>query len=119
MGKAERHSEFVRAVLQHDVREHPHPVPGIESAAICDDTTGHYLIMYVGWSSTYRARDVIVHISVRRDGIVQIEHDGTEESVVPALIAAGIDPDDIVLAFQSPRSRVTVRDAITREGSVR
>ena len=40
-----------------------------------------------------------------RDGKIWIQHDGTEAGIADELIARGIDPGRIVLAFQHPRMR--------------
>ena len=51
-----------------------------------------------------RHHDVIIHTRLRA-GKVWIEHDGTAEGFATTLVAAGIPPEDIVLAFQHPRKR--------------
>jgi XisI protein len=69
-----------------------------EVIAICDDASGNYLAMVVGWSSAYRHDHIFIHLRLK-DGKVWIEHNGTEEDLVERLVEAGVLREDIVPGF--------------------
>jgi len=46
----------------------------------------------------------LIHIDIR-DGKLWIQYDGTENGVANDLVALGVPPEDIVLAFQSAYMR--------------
>jgi hypothetical protein len=77
----------------------------IESEAIMDEVRGHYEVVDVGWDNkSRRVHGTIVHIDII-DGKIWIQYDGTDRPVADELLAAGVPPDDIVLAFHPPRVR--------------
>lgn len=70
-----------------------------------DDQHGQYLLLHIGWDGLRRIRSVILHVRLG-EGKIWIEHDGTPTpGFTQALIAAGVPPDAIVLAFQHPSIR--------------
>ncbi len=60
--------------------------------------------MYAGWNGPYRIHGSVLHLDIR-EGKVWIQYDGTEEGIADELVAAGIPPERIVLAFKSPDIR--------------
>lgn len=109
--KTARYRAIVRKVVEQDAQENPANNPAIQAVPICDDSRGHYLLVYLGWVDGYRANDTVFHLSVHDDQ-VWIERDGTEEGIAHVLVQAGIPAEDIVLAFQDPRYRASVADLI-------
>ena len=61
-------------------------------------------MIHAGWNGPYRIHGSVLHLDIR-NGKVYIQHDGTEEGVADKLVAAGIPPDHIVLAFKPPELR--------------
>ena len=47
-----------------------------------------------------------IHVDVKRDGKVRIQHDGTDLRVAKRLVTEGVDQSDIVIGFHPPQSRV-------------
>lgn len=76
----------------------------IQIETILDETNDHYELMHSGWSGYYRIHGSVLHIDIR-DGKVWIQHDGTEDGIANELVAEGIPPDHIVLAFKDPELR--------------
>ena len=51
-----------------------------------------------------------VHIDVRPDGKVWIQHDGTDLRIADQLVERGIPKHQIVLGFKSPDTRRLIDD---------
>ncbi|NJO82409.1 MAG: XisI protein [Blastochloris sp.] len=87
----------------------------IETLVVVDMVSDNYLLIDVGWDRTGRVHAPILHIRLRGD-TVRIEFDGAEEGIAYQLIAAGIPPEDLVLAFRSSDAHANPTPAmITRE----
>lgn len=80
------------------------PSNDVETAVICDDTHGEYLLMRVGWRGDRRVRRPAFYLRLK-DGKIWVEEDWTQEGVATDLLEAGVPPEDIVLAFQPPELR--------------
>ncbi|MEH2296653.1 XisI protein [Nostoc sp.] len=65
---------------------------------IFDETHDRYALMQVGWDRERRVRGNLIYITLQ-NGKVYIEYDGIEHGITQDLIAMGISPPDIVLAF--------------------
>ena len=81
-----------------------HPVPGIETLCIFDESRDEYLILNIGWRDRKRVQYITLLVRIH-NGKIWIEEDGTEEGLANMLIAAGILKEDIVLAFNPPELR--------------
>ncbi len=81
-----------------------------ETQLITDDEHGHYLLFSVGWHESQREYLPFVHLDVRPDAKVYLQHDGTDLRIANLLIERGIPAQEIVLAFQSPRRRLLIPD---------
>ena len=97
------YGSLIRAVLEEYARVAPSDGQ-VEAEVVADDVRGHYELLYVGWEGWRRVHGTVVHVDVRGDQI-WIQHDGTEAGIADELIARGVDPRCIVLAFQHPRMR--------------
>ena len=81
-----------------------------ETQLIIDNERGHYLLFSVGWGHNRREYVPFVHIDVRADAKVHIQHDGTDLKIAERLVEEGIKKQQIVLAFQSPERRKLIPD---------
>lgn len=67
---------------------------------IFDETHDRYALMQVGWDRGRRVRGNLIYAALQ-NGKVYVEYDGIEHGITKDLIAMGITPPDIVLAFLS------------------
>jgi len=65
---------------------------------IFDDTQNRYALMQVGWDRGRRVRGNLIYVTLS-EGKVWVEYDGIGQGITKDLIAAGIPPERIVLAF--------------------
>jgi XisI protein len=77
----------------------------IETQKSIDDVNGHYMLSSVGWEGNYREYSTFLHIDVKPNGMVWIQHDGTDLKVALLLSENGIPKSDIVLGFHIPFQR--------------
>ena len=62
------------------------------------------MLMRVGWRGETRVRRSVFYLRLK-DGKIWIEEDWTSEGVATELVAAGVPPEAIVLAFKPPELR--------------
>lgn len=72
----------------------------VETISVCDDETGNYLLMNVGWNNYQRCHGVFIHLRIM-EGKIQVEWNGTED-IIEELIAQGIPQSAFVAAFRHP-----------------
>jgi len=110
MGVGSDYPAIIRRIIEAEAVGQPSH-GNAEVIAICDDASGNYLAMVVGWSGTYRHDHAFIHLRIE-DGKVWIEHNGTKENLVERLVEAGVLREDIVLGFlhSNERSTCTVED---------
>ncbi len=65
---------------------------------VFDDTQNRYALMQVGWHRGRRVRGNLIYVTLSEDK-VRVEYVGMEQGFTKDLIAAGIPPERIVLAF--------------------
>lgn len=104
MDKIKKHQAIVREIVEEIAAMIP-PEETVETQLITDDEHGHYLLTSVGWTKDYREFNTFVHIDVKSDGKVWIQHDGTDLKIALLLVEKGIPKKDIVLAFHAPHRR--------------
>jgi len=97
------YTEIVKGVIREYAAVKP-SVGDIRVETVFDDAQGHYELMYSGWARQTRVHGPVLHLDVH-DGKIWVEHDGTNTGVVDDLLAAGVPPSDIVLAFHHPNVR--------------
>lgn len=73
---------------------------------VFDDEQKHYALMQVGWDRQRRVRGNLIYITLQ-DNSVFIEYDGMECGIVQDLVASGITPDQIMLAYQLESQAIT------------
>ena len=84
-----------------------------ETQVILDNDSGHYVLFSVGWHQNKREYLPFVHLDVKPDGKVWIQHDGTDLVLAQWLVDAGIPKHDIVLAFHAPARRIMIPEFAT------
>jgi len=108
----EKHAEIVKKVLNHYAQFTPSHGE-IEVEAVFDNQKHHYEMVHVGWNGVRRVHGSVIHVDIKPDGKIWIQHDGTESGIADDLMAAGVPKDMIVLAFYSPRKRVHTEFAVS------
>ena len=80
---------------------------GVENQLITDDEHGHYIYAGVAWEKnvTKWFYANFIHVDVKSDGRVWIQHDGTDLKIADRLVSEGIDKKDIVIGFHPPHAR--------------
>jgi XisI protein len=77
----------------------------VEVQKIVDNENGHYLMYSVGWEGMHWVYGSFVHIDVKPNGRVWLQHDGTDLRLADELVERGIPKDNIVVGFQAPHIR--------------
>jgi len=99
------HKAIVRQVVEEIGAMLPPEEDGVENQTIIDDKNGHYLIFGVGWEGDKWFYASFLHIDVKADGKVWLQHNGIDIKVVDELEEKGIAKSDIVLGFHSKSTR--------------
>lgn len=97
--------EIVKQVIQRYAQFKPSH-GDIRLDTVFDETQNRYALMQVGWDRGRRVRGNLIYVTLQ-DDLVWIEYDGMEQGITDELIAAGIPPERIVLAFL-PESQTAV-----------
>jgi len=96
--------ENYRQVLESVVKRHAQFQPAngeIATHAVCARETDEYMVIDSGWNEKgRRIYDVVLHFRLQ-DGIVSVERDNTDAEVVRELLEAGIEANDIILAYNA------------------
>lgn len=83
----------------------------VETQLIVDKEHGHFLIAAVGWQNgDQRELNTFVHIDVKTDGKIWIQHDGTDLKIALLLVDRGVSKEEIVLGFHAPYRRAMIPD---------
>lgn len=110
MEKLVKHKSIVRLVV-HEIANMMPSDHQVETQFIADDEHGHYLLSSVGWyNGQQRELNNFVHIDVKPDAKVWIQHDGTDLRIALILVEKGISKNDIVLGFHAPHRREMMPD---------
>jgi XisI protein len=110
MDKVINYKNIVRTLSQYIASISPSDA-NVETQLIMDDERGHYLLYSVGWEKNdYREYAPFVHIDIKSDGKVWIQHDGTDLKIAFMLVEKGIPKSDIVLGFRSPFRRQEISE---------
>ncbi len=104
MDKIKKHQTIIQEIVQEIARMTPSDEHS-ETQLIIDEARGHYVLFSIGWQDILREYLPFVHIDLKPDGKVWIQHDGTDLKIALWLVEKGIEKQDIVLAFQSLNRR--------------
>jgi XisI protein len=85
------------------------PSKDIDYQLIMDEKRGHYLIYAVGWKGQEWVYDSYLHIDIKPNGKVWLQHDGTDLRIGQQMIEQGIKKSDIVVGFQPPFARTQMQ----------
>lgn len=99
----ETYREAIRSVIL-DHTKSPPSANDIQVEIIFDEKNDHYELVYSGWANTYRIHGPVIHVDIRA-GKVWIQHDGTQDGIIDALIERGVPQNKIVLAYKHPEVR--------------
>lgn len=96
--------EKYRQILESVVKRHAQFQPAngqIETHAVCDREADEYMVVDSGWNEKgRRIYDVVLHFRLQ-NGTVYVERDKTNAKVVRELLDAGVEKDDIILAYNA------------------
>lgn len=67
----------------------------LKISPVCDKESGQFLIIMTGWEKDTWTNTILFHARLFNGKII-IEDDNFEEGLTPALIQAGIPPEDII-----------------------
>jgi hypothetical protein len=100
MDKIALHKKIVRQIIEE--------VYAIDKncAIIIDEAHGHYMLYNNVWEGYKRHYGCFLHLEVKENGHIWLNHDGTNLKIGEELLDKGISKTEIVLAFQSPQKRV-------------
>ncbi len=105
MDKITKNKMAVRKVVQEIAALVPSDEK-VETQLIIDEERCHFLCYSVGWENgDYREHSAFVHIDVKPDGKVWVQHDGTDLKIPLLLMEEGAAKSDIVLGFRAPARR--------------
>lgn len=105
MDKVTQYKQIVRKLVEEIGGIADPFLKGVDTEIIIDDEKGHYLLFSVGWHNKDWHYGSFVHIDVKPEGKVWLQHDGTDLSLAYELFNRGIPKEDIVLGFKSPIER--------------
>ena len=101
----EKHKAIVANLVKEIAQFGSTPFADVENQVIMDDERGHYLLYNSGWHNNRRNYGCYLHLQVKPDGKVAVQHDGTNLKIAEDLVKKGIPKKDIVLEFQAPYKR--------------
>lgn len=109
MDKVEKYSQIIQQMLEEIAAITPSE-EGVDNQIIMDEKRGHYLLYSVGWEKNRWIYGSYVHLDVKPDGKVWLQHDGTSLRIAEELHSRGIPKHDMVIGFHSPRSRADMEE---------
>ena len=104
MDKLNQYRSIIRDVVS-EIAEMTPSDKNSETQLIMDDERGHYVLCSIGWQNIIREYLPFVHIDLKPNGKVWIQHDGTSLKIALLLAEKGIPKSDIVLGFRPPTRR--------------
>ena len=90
-----------RDIIERTLTEYaeiPYAHGDVRTVPVFDREHDHYLLVIVGRDGLRRVHGSLVHIDIEGADVV-VQRDGTEQGMARDLVAAGIAPERIVLAF--------------------
>jgi len=104
MEKIAKYRQIITSFMQEqaDIRKDREQV---QTQFVKDEEGRHYQLVNVGFQKGIRIYGCFIHIDIKADGKVWIQHDGTDLEVADILNEMGIPKDDIVLGFYEEKLR--------------
>ncbi|MBX2866224.1 MAG: XisI protein [Leptolyngbyaceae cyanobacterium MAG.088] len=98
--------QYIQTVLSERAHRASQPTNAseYEVQTVFDQAHDHYQLLHIGWRGNKRQFGCILHVDIK-DGLIWIQHDGTEEGLANRLVEMGVPKQDIVLAFHEPEIR--------------
>ena len=103
MDKLERYRSLIQNILE-EYRQLGSDNSDVESVLLLDPIRDQYLLLKMGWHQDNRIKRNVIHVRLKNQKI-WIEEDWTEDGIATDLLQAGVQKEDIVLAFHPPRLR--------------
>lgn len=97
MDKLAHYRNAIKTLINHHAQFKPHGET-IERQILFDTEHDHYQLLNVGWRNVERIYYCVMHFDIKENQI-WIQHNSTESDVDQELIALGVAPEDIVIAF--------------------
>jgi hypothetical protein len=94
MDRAISYSDILTRVVHEEGRLQPSLQPRLKIVSSCDQETGQFLLIIVGWDKDRWRHSILFHAQLI-NGKVLIEADNTE-GLKPLLIEAGIREEDFL-----------------------
>jgi hypothetical protein len=104
MDKRKKYASIVRQLLVDYAKIKP-ANGNIDRTLIFDDTRGNYELMNIGWDGAKRIHHSSIHIELKNDSRVWLQHNATNMDIAEELIEMGIPRDQIVLGSVLPQMR--------------
>jgi hypothetical protein len=95
--------DVIKHIIQTYLDDIP-PIEGMETIALCDETSDNYMVLNIGWQYPQRIYHALFHLRIK-EHTIWIEQDGTEEGVVTLLLEAGIPAEAIEMGYQPVEMR--------------
>ena len=106
-------NQYKTIVLDY-LQEVANLTPSGLTETIVDEQHNQYLLYSNYWEENQRRYGCFLHIQIKPDGKVWIQHDGTDLSVAQQLVERGIPKNQIVLGFRAPFYRQMSDFAVAR-----
>ncbi|MHC5746962.1 MAG: element excision factor XisI family protein [Nostoc sp.] len=103
MDKLNQYRKKVRQLLTKHLQYKP-SYGDVEVEQIFDEEHDHYQIISVGWNNQHRIYGPIMHLDIKNNKI-WIQQNTTEADIALELMEMGIDKQDIVIGFHTPKMR--------------
>lgn len=110
MDKVTKYKEIVTSLMKEVQSQVPAQINGVEEQFIFDQENGHYLYFGVGWQKNNWVYTSYIHIDIKPNGRVWLQHDGTDWIIADMLVERGIPSHDIVIGFQPPQARALMTE---------
>lgn len=88
------YTDILKKTVQAATVDQPR-LQAIKLYPVCDPESGHFLVLATGWDKQQWMDTILFHARLVGNQVV-IEEDNFEEGLTQALIAEGIDKEDIV-----------------------
>jgi hypothetical protein len=113
MAKVTKYKTIVSSIMQ-EIADMTPSDDSSETQLIIDSVHGHFVLFSIGWYNNKREYLPFVHLDVKPNGKIWIQHDGTDLVVAQWLLDKGVPKSDIVLAFHAPANRDLIPDFATK-----